>query len=330
MRRRSSSTCRPCRGLGQFGGFDHVSAGSCRRGPRRARAGAEAPARQGRRRCRTLRRRASERAAGHAAAEARPSIACRRSRWGCRVAMSIRPMQLMLAPVYVNDFFYQRPHPARHHAGRCAVSQRPDALQHFYVPSTNDASATPAGTHAADDAAVERRAAAAGSSARRAWCATTATRRSRSTARPRPATARARRWRDAKIIEQDVAARFRLRLGRPVAAGNHLGQPGADAVALSILVVFLCLAALYESWTIPVAVLLVVPLGVLGAVALLLRRRARSAERRLFQDRPDHDHRSRRQERDPDRRVRGRGAAPGQAAARGRHRRRRGCACARS
>jgi hydrophobe/amphiphile efflux-1 (HAE1) family protein len=37
--------------------------------------------------------------------------------------------------------------------------------------------------------------------------------------------------------------------------------------ALSILVVFLCLAALYESWSIPIAVLLVVPLGVLGALA---------------------------------------------------------------
>ncbi len=36
--------------------------------------------------------------------------------------------------------------------------------------------------------------------------------------------------------------------------------------AISILVVFLCLAALYESWTVPVAVLLVVPLGIIGAV----------------------------------------------------------------
>jgi multidrug efflux pump len=41
---------------------------------------------------------------------------------------------------------------------------------------------------------------------------------------------------------------------------------------LSVLVVFLCLAALYESWSIPVAVLWVVPLGVLGAVlAMTLR-----------------------------------------------------------
>ena len=36
--------------------------------------------------------------------------------------------------------------------------------------------------------------------------------------------------------------------------------------ALSLLIVFLCLAALYESWSIPSSVLLVVPLGILGAV----------------------------------------------------------------
>jgi multidrug efflux pump len=35
--------------------------------------------------------------------------------------------------------------------------------------------------------------------------------------------------------------------------------------ALSLLVVFLCLAALYESWSIPISVLMVVPLGLLGA-----------------------------------------------------------------
>jgi multidrug efflux pump len=35
---------------------------------------------------------------------------------------------------------------------------------------------------------------------------------------------------------------------------------------LSLIVVFLCLAALYESWSIPTAILLAVPLGVIGAV----------------------------------------------------------------
>ena len=42
--------------------------------------------------------------------------------------------------------------------------------------------------------------------------------------------------------------------------------------SLSILIVFLCLAALYESWSIPVAVILVVPLGVLGAVIFTMAR----------------------------------------------------------
>ena len=42
--------------------------------------------------------------------------------------------------------------------------------------------------------------------------------------------------------------------------------------AISLLVVFLCLAALYESWVVPISVLLVVPLGVLGALlAITLR-----------------------------------------------------------
>jgi multidrug efflux pump len=36
--------------------------------------------------------------------------------------------------------------------------------------------------------------------------------------------------------------------------------------ALSVIVVFLCLAALYESWAIPLSVILGVPLGVLGAL----------------------------------------------------------------
>lgn len=44
------------------------------------------------------------------------------------------------------------------------------------------------------------------------------------------------------------------------------GNQAPALVALSVLVVFLCLAALYESWSIPFSVLLVVPLGVLGAV----------------------------------------------------------------
>jgi multidrug efflux pump len=44
------------------------------------------------------------------------------------------------------------------------------------------------------------------------------------------------------------------------------GSQAPMLFTLSILVVFLCLAALYESWSIPVSVMLIVPLGILGAV----------------------------------------------------------------
>ena len=48
------------------------------------------------------------------------------------------------------------------------------------------------------------------------------------------------------------------------------GQGAPLLYALSILVVFLALAALYESWSIPVSVIMVVPLGVLGALLAAL------------------------------------------------------------
>src|SRR5690606_8789122 len=44
------------------------------------------------------------------------------------------------------------------------------------------------------------------------------------------------------------------------------GNTATLLLVLSVVVVFLALAALYESWSIPVAVLLIVPLGILGAV----------------------------------------------------------------
>jgi multidrug efflux pump len=45
------------------------------------------------------------------------------------------------------------------------------------------------------------------------------------------------------------------------------GNQAPYLYALSVLVVFLCLAALYESWTIPFSVMLAVPVGVFGALA---------------------------------------------------------------
>ena len=60
-------------------------------------------------------------------------------------------------------------------------------------------------------------------------------------------------------------------------AGQSLEEKAAGSTAtvlfaLSLLAVFLVLAALYESTSIPISVLLVVPLGVLGAVAFTMLR----------------------------------------------------------
>jgi multidrug efflux pump len=51
-------------------------------------------------------------------------------------------------------------------------------------------------------------------------------------------------------------------------AGSQVGS----LYAISLAVVFLCLAALYESWSIPFAVMLVVPLGIFGAILATLWR----------------------------------------------------------
>ena len=56
-------------------------------------------------------------------------------------------------------------------------------------------------------------------------------------------------------------------MDRPVATrSSNRAARRRCSTALSLLIVFLCLAALYESWTIPLAVILVVPLGIVGAV----------------------------------------------------------------
>jgi multidrug efflux pump subunit AcrB len=47
---------------------------------------------------------------------------------------------------------------------------------------------------------------------------------------------------------------------------RQAGAQAAPLYAFSILVIFLCLAALYESWPIPISILLALPLGVIGGV----------------------------------------------------------------
>ncbi len=81
---------------------------------------------------------------------------------------------------------------------------------------------------------------------------------------------------EAMSIVEDIAAKLPkgIRLAwTGLSYEERLSGAQAPALyALSLLIVFLCLAALYESWSIPFSVMLVVPLGVIGTVAATLFR----------------------------------------------------------
>lgn len=71
-----------------------------------------------------------------------------------------------------------------------------------------------------------------------------------------------------RIVQQELPHGIGMEWSGLSFEEKRSGSQTGFLYALSILVVFLCLAALYESWTIPFAVILVVPIGVLGAMGL--------------------------------------------------------------
>jgi multidrug efflux pump len=171
-------------------------------------------------------------------------------------------LQLMLAPVYANDFIYQGRVLRVLLQADAPWRMTPEALGHFYVSGPNGSMiplanfvradwlvGAPALTRYNGYPAVEITGAnAAGRSSGEAMAAM------------------------QSIVTRDLPRGF----GNDW-AGQSLQEliSGAQApmlFALSILVVYLCLAALYESWSIPAAVLMAVPVGLIGStIAALLR-----------------------------------------------------------
>ena len=171
-------------------------------------------------------------------------------------------LQLMLAPVYANDFVYQGRVLRVLLQADAPWRMTPEALGHFYavgpnasmIPLANFVRAewvvgAPSLTRYNGYPAVEITGAnSAGHSSGEAMQAM------------------------QTIIDHELPRGF----GNDW-AGQSLQEllSGAQApmlFALSILVVYLCLAALYESWSIPAAVLMAVPVGLIGStVAALLR-----------------------------------------------------------
>ncbi|HSH86140.1 MAG TPA: efflux RND transporter permease subunit [Methylophilus sp.] len=75
---------------------------------------------------------------------------------------------------------------------------------------------------------------------------------------------------EAMLIVEDIIKQLPTGIGYEWSAQSYQerlsGSQAPLLYAVSIIFVFLCLAALYESWAVPFSVILVVPLGILGAV----------------------------------------------------------------
>lgn len=81
---------------------------------------------------------------------------------------------------------------------------------------------------------------------------------------------------DAMLAAEEIVAKLPAGIGYQWTGMSfqerESGNQAPVLYALSILIVFLCLAALYESWSVPISVMLVVPLGVIGAVLFAMMR----------------------------------------------------------
>jgi len=189
---------------------------------------------------------------------------------GLAVGDVYNAIQLMLAPVYVNDFYYQGRVLRVQMQADAQFRMNEDSLQRFYLPTnaaTNNAF-VPSGETTSDGmvplaSVVRSKWVVAPPSLQRynGYAALNVT----GSNTPAYSSGQAMKEME-RIISQDLPPGFGLDW-----AGQSLQEilSGAEApllFGLSIFVVFLCLAALYESWLTPVAVLMLVPVGIIGSL----------------------------------------------------------------
>ncbi len=172
-------------------------------------------------------------------------------------------IQLMLAPVYANDFFYQGRVLRVNMQADAPFRMSAEALNRFYVPSSLavSGSAVPQMIPLSNVVKTEW---SMGSPSLVRYNGYSAIEIVGSQAPGKSSGEAMTAMQD--IINKDLPQGFGFDWAGQSLQEIISGNQAPMLYALSILIVFLCLAALYESWSIPVAVLLVVPLGVLGAV----------------------------------------------------------------
>ncbi len=169
-------------------------------------------------------------------------------------------IQLMLAPVYADDFNYEGRVLKVLLQADAPYRSRPEDLTHFYIPSLTAGAgkmvplssvvtsswtiAPPAIDHYNGYQAIQINGSAApGHSSGQAMAAM------------------------EEIVNKDLPKGIGYEWSGASYQEIISGQQAPVLFGLSLLVVFLALAALYESWSIPAAVMLVVPLGILGALS---------------------------------------------------------------
>jgi len=190
---------------------------------------------------------------------------------GLSVSDIYNSIQLMLAPVYVNDFVDSGRVKRVTMQADAPYRTGPGSLANFYTPSPNgDADDTdPNGAMIPLSNVVKSHWITASPSLTR-YNGYSAVEIVGSQA-PGHSSGEAMNEMQ-KIVEEDLPEGFGYDWTGQSYQEILSGNQAPALLALSILVVFLCLAALYESWSVPVAVLLVVPLGALGAVLFSLLR----------------------------------------------------------
>lgn len=188
---------------------------------------------------------------------------------GLSVSDIYTTIQLMLAPVYVNDFFYE---------GRIKrVNVRADApfrtgaesLSQFYVPSASatDSDGQPAMIPLSSVVKAHWDTASPSLQRYNGYAAVNIV------GNPVTGVSSGQAMNlMGSIVDDDLPATFGYDWSGMSYQEILAGNAATLLLVLSIVVVFLCLAALYESWSIPVAVLLVVPIGVLGTALFSMLR----------------------------------------------------------
>jgi len=191
---------------------------------------------------------------------------------GLAVTDVFSAIQLMLAPVYANDFFYQGRVLRVVLQADAPFRMSPDAFNRFFLPSSK--TTTGANGEATPNmiplSSVVSSKWVMGPPALVRFNGYSAIEIVGSPVPGRSSGEAMNTMQD--IIEKDLPPGFGFDWAGQSLQEIVSGNQAPLLFGLSILVVFLCLAALYESWSIPVSVMLIVPLGVLGAVIFSLLR----------------------------------------------------------